>query len=49
MDIRTSPEIWISEVENWRRLQASQNIRNALDVFDIFSVDAFSNVIQFYV
>lgn len=39
-----SPEIWISEVEIWRRRLVGKNIRNALDALDICNADAFPNV-----
>jgi hypothetical protein len=39
-----SPEIWISEVEIWRRRIVGKNIRNALDALDICNADAFPNV-----
>lgn len=39
-----SPEIWINEVEIWRRRQVGKNIRNALDALDICNSDAFPNV-----
>ena len=39
-----SPEIWISEVEIWRRRLVGKNIQNALDALDICNADAFPNV-----
>ncbi|XP_050546242.1 uncharacterized protein LOC126908316 [Daktulosphaira vitifoliae] len=39
-----SPEIWINEIEIWRRRQAGKNIRNALDALDICNSDSFPNV-----
>lgn len=40
----SSPEVWMSEIEIWRRRQAGQNIQNALDALDICNANAFPNV-----
>lgn len=39
-----SPEVWISEVERWRRQQAGKNTRNVLDTFDVCSTLVFQNI-----
>jgi len=37
-------EIWISEVEIWRRRLVGKNIRNTLDALNICNADAFQNI-----
>lgn len=39
-----SLEVWINEIELWRRRQVAKNTRNVLDALDICSPLVFSNV-----
>lgn len=39
-----SPEVWINEIELWRRGHVAKNTRNVLDALDVCSPLVFPNV-----